>query len=131
MILEYGVVTFLKSVDVIAQATNSQIYGIIRPQGPRPLPEILITRTQTTRQDKFCGQDPLVNADMQIDVYGIGAQEAMDLARQVKFALRNFSGTMGDTPVQKVFLSNEFPVFDPDPGTIRITQTYNFWYSED
>jgi hypothetical protein len=38
---------------------------------------------------------------------------------------------MGETFVDKVFLINEFPMVDPDPGILRVVQTYNFWYLED
>jgi Protein of unknown function (DUF3168) len=131
MILEQAFPQFLLTVPAITELVRDQVYGIIRPQGPRPLPEILISRTQTTRQDKFCGVDPLVNADMQLDCYSDGLQSATTLARAVRRSLKNFSGMMGDVVVQKVFLTNEFPVYDPDPGIIRVTQTYNFWYVED
>ena len=131
MILEQAFPEYLLTIPQITALVHDQIYGVLRPQGPRPLPEILITRTQTTRQDKFCGVDALVNADIQVDCYAAGAQDAMTLADTLRKALKDFSGTMGDLVVQKVFLSNEFPVYDPDPGIIRVTQTYNFWYLED
>lgn len=131
MILEQAFPDFLLTVPEITAMVRSQIYGLVRPQGPRPLPEILIARTQTQRQDRFCGVDGLVNADVQLDCYADGLEMATSLASTVRKVLRNFSGMMGDVVVQKVFLSNEFPVYDPDPGIIRVTQTYNFWYEED
>jgi len=130
MILEEDIVTYLKTVEAISYI-NGQIYGVYRPQGERPLPELLITRTLTARQDTFCGVSNLANADMQIDVYGSGVSEAAALAQALRLALKNFSGVMGDTPVEKVFLSNEFTSFDSDPGTVRVIQLYNFWYLEE
>jgi hypothetical protein len=131
MILEEAFPLYLQSVPEITDLVRNQIYGVMRPQGLRPLPEILISRTQTTYQDKFCGVDALANADMQLDCYASGLAMAMSLANAVRKALKDFSGTMADVVVQKVFLSNQFPVYDPDPGIIRVTQTYNFWYVED
>jgi hypothetical protein len=131
MILEEAFPGFLLTVPEISAIVGNQIYGVMRPQGERPLPEILIARTSTAYQQKFCGVDGLANADMQLDCYGYGLEQAMTLANTVRKALKDFSGMMLDVVVQKVFLTNQFPSQDPDPGCIRVTQTYNFWYVED
>ena len=38
---------------------------------------------------------------------------------------------MGATFIDHCTLENEFPLVDPDPGIIRVTQLYNIWYVED
>lgn len=109
------------------------VYAVIRPQGS-PLPSILISRSSTTRQELFCGTDTLVSADVQIDSYA-GDGGCFDLAKLVRSALIGFTGMLGGgSPgvyVSKAFLTNEFPLTDPDPGVIRQTQLYTFWYQED
>ena len=44
MILEQAFPGFLLTVPEIAALVGNQIYGVMRPQGERPLPEILIAR---------------------------------------------------------------------------------------
>ena len=133
MIFEEELRTYLLTVDALTSIVGQQIYGIIRPQGLRPLPEILISRATTGRQEKFCGTDPLVNADFVFDIYGIGLSQSTALARTLRQLFRGFSGVMGSTPVGPIFLVNEFPISgsDPDPGLIRWSMTFTIWYQED
>lgn len=133
MIFEEELRSYLVTVDEITAIVGQQIYGIIRPQGLRPLPEILISRVSTIRQEKFCGTDPLVSADFTFDIYAIGLSQATALARMLRQLFRGFSGTMGSTPVGPIFLVNEFSISgsDPDPGIIRVQMTFTIWYQED
>ena len=133
MIFEEDLRSFLLTVDALTAIVGQQIYGIIRPQGLRPLPEILIARALTTRQEKFCGTDPLVSADFAFDIYAIGLSQATALTRTLRQLFRGFSGVMGSTPVGPIFLVNEFPISgsDPDPGVIRVQMTFTIWYQED
>lgn len=130
MTLTEGIRTYLLSVPEIATLVNRQIYGSRRPQGPRPLPEVLITRITTQRGYTFCGQMDLINCDMQLDCYASGLAQAEALAKILKQELR-LGGMFGDVPVNAVFLSNESEIVDSDPGTVRMIQTYTFWYQED
>ena len=113
MILEEELRSFLLTVDELTAIVGQQIYGIIRPQGLRPLPEILISRVSTIRQEKFCGTDPLVSADFTFDVYAIGLSQATALTRTLRRLFRGFSGMMGSTPVGPIFLVNDHSGFSP------------------
>lgn len=130
MTLTQGLVAYLKQIPEITALCNQQIYGARRPQGLRPLPELLMSRTTTGRFYAFCGQSSLVNCDMQLDVYASGLEQCETLARVVKRTLRG-GGMFGDVPVDSVFLTNESEAIDAEPGTVRLIQTYNFWYQED
>jgi hypothetical protein len=131
MIIEADLRTGLLAVPEITNIVGRQIYGIMRPRGERPLPEVLIFKTRAERQVKFCGTDKLVNADFQIDSYGMEGLQVLTLARAIRQALVDFVGMMGDSQIEKIFLSNEFPMIDPDPLVIRVVQIYNIWYMED
>jgi hypothetical protein len=130
MRLETGLRTFLLDAPAIQAQVAQRIYGVIREPNS-PLPSVNIQRSHTARQELFCGVSPLVSADLTIDSYGIDGDQAWALAEALKLLFRNFSGEVGDTVVKKVFLTNEFPLTDPDPGVFRIVQLYNFWYLED
>jgi hypothetical protein len=122
--------TWLLAETTITALVGGRIFGLVRePQAA--LPAINIQRIVTRRQELFCGVDPLVSADLQVDSYAIDGDGAWTLAETLRTVLKNFSGPMGATQVDKVFLINEFPLVDPDPGIIRVVQTYNFWYVED
>ena len=130
MILETGLRNYLLSLPTITAMVQDRIYGVVRAQG-QPLPDLLITRTQTTRQTLFCRTSKLVSADLQLDADGMTGDSAWGLAAALRAALVDFGGMMDQTSVNKVFLTNEFPGTDPDPGIIRVTQLYNIWYLED
>lgn len=130
MRLETDLRTFLLAAPSIAALVGARIYGLIR-EPASPLPSINIQRIHSVRQELFCGVAPLVSADVQVDSYSIDGDSGWSVAAALRALLRNFSGTMGATQVDKVFLTNEFPMTDSDPGVIRIVQVYNFWYLED
>jgi hypothetical protein len=130
MRLETDFRTWLLDEPTVAALVAGRIFGLVRePQAL--LPAINIQRIFTRRGQTFCGVVPLVSADLQVDSFAIDGDGAWALAATLRLALKNFSGPMGATQVDKVFLVNEFPLVDPDPGIIRVVQTYNFWYVED
>lgn len=131
MRLETDLRTMLLAEPAIAALVADRVYGLLREPGAK-LPALIIQRIFTHRQELFCGVSPLVSADLQVDSFGINGDDAWDLAKALRLLFKNFSkGNVGETFVDKVFLINEFPLTDPDPGIIRVVQTYNFWYVED
>lgn len=130
MRLETDLRDFLIAATAITDLVGERIFGMLREPGAR-LPAVLIQRIHTARQELFCGVSELVSADLQIDSFAIDSDGAWTLARALRLLFKNFSGNMGPTLVDKVFLINEFPMIDPDPGIMRVVQTYNFWYVED
>lgn len=131
MMLEEGICQYLLGVEAISALVGIRVYGLSRPQGKRPLPELLISRTQTSPQQLFCGQDGLLSAQVQLDCFAMNVSQSGQLARAARQSLRNFSGNMSGVSVDEVFLANEFQLDDPEPGTVRMVQTYTFWYQED
>ena len=138
MILEDAILQYLSTFAPLVELLGIQdsapaVFTVLRPQAST-LPCVLVTRTQTERQTLFCGTDNLLAADFQIDSYASDGT-VYDVAVQVRKALLNYVGTMGtDSPgvyVDQVRLQNEFPLVDPDPGVIRMSQLFNFWYQED
>jgi len=123
---------YLRGIPAITDLVSQRVYGMVREQGLKTqLPAVRIQRIHTNFYPTFCGTTELVDADLQVDSYGIDGDSAWALAKALKATLRDFSGNMEATSVDKVFLNNEFPLTDPDPGIIRVTQLYTFWYREE
>jgi Protein of unknown function (DUF3168) len=129
-VFEADLRTFILTLDAVTALAGDRVYGVVRSQASA-LPQVLLTRTGTVRQVTICRTSKLVSCDMQIDSYGLTGQDAWGLAAALRAALVDFEGEMGATEVQRVFLTNEFPLADPEPGVIRITQLFNIWYVED
>ena len=130
MRLETDLRSMLIAEPTITALVAQRVYGLLR-EPSAPLPAVMIQRIFTHRQELFCGVSPLVSADLQVDSYAINGDDAWTVAKALRLLFKNFSGNVGETQVDKVFLINEFPMTDPDPGIIRVVQTYNFWYVED
>lgn len=131
MRLETDLRDYLIAAPTIAALVGPRIYGMLREPGAA-LPAIMIQRAHTQRQELFCGVAGLVDASMQIDSFGIDGDSAWSVAKALRLLFKNLTkASMGATLVDKVFLANEFPLTDPDPGIIRVVQLYNFWYLED
>jgi hypothetical protein len=129
-IFEVDLLNFVKGIEAVGQLAGENVFGVVRPRATA-LPQVLITRSSTVRTPTFCYTSKLVSADFQIDSFGLKGQDALGLARVIRLALVDFTGEMGGTFVDRVFLTNEFPTTDPEPGVIRITQLFNIWYQED
>lgn len=131
-LLEICLPAYLLTVPEIAALVRNRIYGAVRPQGVRPLPEITMERSNTAGDSSTCGTTNLARADMAIDSWSDSQEEVGKIAAAVwTKGLRNFSGLMGDTTIRRVVKSNEFSTFDGEPGLFRVTQTYTIWYLED
>jgi hypothetical protein len=138
VILEQGLRVYLVADPSIAALVAARIYGLVREQGNdvtlpigAQLPAVLIQRTSSIRQQLLCGTSPLVEADVQVDSFAMTGDDAWALAAALRAAMIDFNGNMGETYVDTVHLTNEFPVTDPDPGIIRVTQIYTIFYLED
>jgi hypothetical protein len=130
--IEADLRTFLLGEPTITALVGQRVYGLVREQGlAEQLPAVLLQRIHTNRFTTFCSTTKLVDANMQVDSFGIGGTDAWTLADALRHLLIDFSGMMGTTEVSKMLLANEFPLTDPDPGVIRVTQLYNLWYVED
>jgi Protein of unknown function (DUF3168) len=129
-VLESDLRTFLLTVETIVAIVVDRIFGLLRTPGS-DIPALMIQRTSSTRQPLYCGTSALVSADFQLDIYAMSGQDAWALAGAVREALLDFQGSMGATRINRVFLDNEFPVVDSDPGIIRVTQLYTFWYYQE
>jgi uncharacterized protein DUF3168 len=130
MIFEAEFRSFLLAQPAIADLVAARIFGGVREPGSK-LPSVVIQRASSTRASTFCGTEPLVDAHIRVDSYGINGDGAWALAKSLRETLVDFGGAMGAAAVEKVFLANEFLLTDPDPGIIRVVQIYNVWYLED
>jgi len=130
-LLEKDLRNFLLAAPSIQALVGSRVYGILREPGAA-LPAVMIQRSHTARQELFCGVSGLADASMQIDSYAINGEQVWALAKALRLLFKNLKKVrMGATLVDKMFLANEFPMVDPDPGILRVVQLYNVWYLED
>jgi hypothetical protein len=130
-LIERDMRRFLLAAPSIQALVGNRVYGMLR-EPSAALPAVMIQRAHTQRQELFCGVSGLADASMQIDSYAINGDDVWALARALRLLFKNLTKvTMGETLVDRMFLFNEFPMVDPEPGIFRVVQLYNVWYLED
>jgi hypothetical protein len=130
MNIEAGLRSFLLAAPALAALVGPRVYGLLRPQ-TSDLPAAMIQRITTARQVLFCGTDKLVEVSLQVDAFAMTGDVAWGVADALRALLVDFTGMMGAVYVDQCTLENEFPLVDPEPGIIRVTQLYHLWYVED
>lgn len=132
--LAEGLATFLKDDSDISALVDGRVYPLRIPQRvgkDQSMPCLVYQRVGAVRNQSFCGTDQLVAASYQIDSYAIRYQDAVQLSEAVAVVLLDYTGDMGDTHVDRVFLESEIDLNDIEPGLYRVSQTYIIWHKEE
>lgn len=138
MILEAGLVQFLSNDAGIAALVVKnawvRIFPLIIPQKMKAVDQLPCTVYQVTLEDRhktFCGTQKLVMATVQFDHYALTLIGARILSKAFRDALLDYRGLMGDVVVRDVTQAGGLPLYDMEPGLMRVMDTYNIWYEEE
>lgn len=119
----------LRLVSQVASLIGDRIYPTRAPQGAIR-PHLIWLRSNTQRQQLYCGTNAVVLGEYQFSCYGITALEAHDVHLAVRNAMQDFAGFMGSVLVKNAWLSNDFPIEDEDPNIFTVRQLWRIWYVE-
>jgi hypothetical protein len=136
--IEEGLTEFLSDHAVVGplvkDAAITRVFPLLIPEHVRgdakKIPCIVYQRVGTFRGGTFCETDSLAAIDLQLDIYSKSYLECKTLAQKVRQALVDFTGSMGESHVAKVFIGVEFDLVETDTGLYRVSQTYTFWAQE-
>lgn len=136
--IEIGLARFLEAdagvAALVVDSALKRIFPLLIPEhvrgDPKKMPCLVYQRIATSRTATFCGTDSLVNVSMQIDCYALNYVSAKTLADAVRRRLVDYTGSMGDTHVDRVFIDVEFDLVEQDTGLFRVSQTYSIWFVE-
>ena len=114
---------------------STRIYPRIAPQNTA-FPYVIFFQVSNPGYHAMLN-DPNINSPRwQISTWAETYSSARAIAKQVKAALRDYSGTMGGSSgvsVQRIFYENEVDYTDVDPETKAVThhiaQDYIIWHS--
>jgi hypothetical protein len=139
MELEDALYEYLKARPALASLLGTgdaaRIYHMLIPQHVRgeatKLGCVVIQRAATGFAGDFCGQDPLVDASIQVDSYATTRDEANRIGRAVRDELVDYIGTLaGAVPIDRIACESDFPLMDPEPGLYRRSMTFRIWNEE-
>lgn len=137
--IEAGLASYLGAHAVVGPLISdpelTRLFPLLIPEHVRTdskkMPCVVYQRVGTERGKTFCSTDSLANVQLQLDVYSRSYKDVKELARAVRQALVDYTGSMGDTHVDKVFIDVEFDLVETDTGLYRVSQTYTFWVQEE
>ena len=107
---------------------SCNIYANKAPQGEKEF--LLITKIYKDTEYSHDGNSGLCYADYQFDIYSARKDHAIDIRQALEGEIDGYTGNMGDTTLQGVFLTNEFDGYEEGANLHRETQEYTIQYQE-
>ena len=123
MIFKNDLYTFLSANLSVPTAVTSNV-GNVRDG------YLVFQRILTNRVYAHDGNSGLVMARYQFDAYANKKQDAVLIINELKTLIDNYSGLLGESKVQGVFIVNEFDTLDQDSGMYREEIEFNIQYYE-
>jgi Protein of unknown function (DUF3168) len=135
MLLHEALKSHLQSDTSVESLLGGRFYYIIVPQayvGAERMPCVVFNRSGVERQVRYCGTDGMIRTSITLDCYALRYTSARALAAEVRKSLIDFRGLLaGSLRVSATSLINEFDLIDIEPGLFRISQTWDFWHTEE
>jgi len=135
MLLHEALKSHLQSDTSVEALLGGRFYYIIVPQsyaGAERMPCVVFNRGSVERHVRYCGTDGVIKTSFTLDCYALRYTSARTLAAEVRKSLIDFRGLLGGSlHVSAASLSNEFDLVDIEPGLFRISQSWDFWHTEE
>lgn len=117
MIIETGLISFLKSDSGISSLVGGRVYPIQIPQG-ESLPAVVFQRISTYHVQSMQGCSGLADAFFQITSWASTPLAAKQLSEKCRLALQGYSGTLGGSESVAILMdSGEYDIpASPEAG---------------
>lgn len=124
----------LASQTAVSQYVGSRVYPLIAPTGA-PMPLVIYQRTAVERPQSMAGNvgNPVVT--LQLTTYGTSYTSVKSIARSVRLAVDNWTGTTAGVTIQRTTLITEsdgvdMPQDDQMLPYYSVQQSYEFRINE-
>lgn len=135
MLLHEAIKAHLESDTSVESLLGGRFYYIIVPQayiGAGRMPCVVFNRSTVERQVRYCETDGVIRTSVTLDCYALRYTSARALAAEVRKSLIDFRGMLaGSLFVRAASLVNELDLVDIEPGLFRVSQSWDFWHSEE
>lgn len=127
-----SIYTLITADPGISALTGPRVYPLLIPpevwDSATTKPCLVYSTTGVERQVTTCGTDSLVSQSVDIDAYARTFAAVQLLADAVRAKLIDFSGTVGGTYFNRIFLDSEFDLHDIEPGLYRVMMVFTIWH---
>jgi len=121
---------FLLTDAGVAALVGERVFVTVAPQDAA-LPLVVLRRVSTPRAYAHTGASRLAWPRVQVTARAARQAEAAAVAKAVRQAVSGYRGTMGDVPVQAVFVDNENDGFLFETGKFERVLDVILWHAED
>jgi len=130
--IEQGMYSYLTSHGVVGPIVGGErVHAVMLPQEPT-YKAITFSQDELDLDKTFDGQSGFGRAVYQIDAWAEDHLGAKTLAKQIRDALKNYSGEMDGVIVHDCFLdAGPIDVYEQEVEAYRTSQSFVFWINED
>jgi hypothetical protein len=125
---------YLSGEPAVAAIVDNRIWPVSRGQHangePTSLPCLVYAIRNIDRQKLFCGTGALVETSLQLDAYSASYYTTQELAAATIAALIDYRGYWGAVWIESVDISNEFDMYEAEPGLFRYAMIFAVFNKE-
>jgi len=124
--------SYLSTYAGLSALISTRIYPDILPQSPT-VPAITYQSISKVREHLFRADSTLVKSRYQFSCFGNTRSSSKAVAKQIRFALQNYSGTMGGTGgviVNAVEIDGEDDNYESDTKLYSTMLDFLIWHEE-
>ena len=128
--IDTNVYNYLKGESTIIAVSGQRIYnGILKEKSTYPA--ITFRATDHDIDYSFDGVSDFARSDYFIDAWGANVTAADSLAKIIRDAMKDLSGSFGGITVDSIQITmGPLPVFENSVKAWRVTQIFSIWNSE-
>ena len=128
--IDTNVYNYLKAEAAIIAVTGQRIYPIILPEKPT-FEAITFRPTDHDIDNIYGGTSGFVRSDYFLDAWGDTHSEADALAKIIRDAMKNLTGSFGGITVDEIFITmGPLTTFEDSVKAYRVTQMFSIWHGE-
>lgn len=128
--IDANVYAYLKAQTAITAVSSTRIYNTILPEKPT-YPAITFRAELHDIDNVFGGSTGFARSDYYVDAWATTITAANALAKLIKTALKDHTGSFGGITVQEIFITmGPIPVFENSVRAFRVTQMFSIWHGE-
>ena len=122
--IQEAIYSILSNDAAVTALISNRIYHLTISQNS-PAPCISYSINEGPEDETFDGQGDFRQDDLQIDCWASTYTEALQLATVIKAVLKNYSGVVAGTNIQRITLDTAVSVFEDDVDLYRTSQSYS------
>jgi len=125
--IEDAIYSKLSGTSGITALVGRRIYPVVLPQKCK-LPAITYDKVSDPQIHTMGSESNPCHPRFTIHVWGETLKNVIDIAEQVKTALKYYTGTIASMIIQRIYYDNETDIYEPQTETYHRALDFLIWY---